>query len=311
MAASINYADKVKQLFEKQLKEWPFLDSNYKDLNKIRLKRIEIYNFFINIQFNPARIKSSAAKVDKQSIENRACFLCFRPIEQKSVEFEDNFLILINPYPIFSKHLTIIHKEHVPQLIKENFKWMLKLSKALPEFTIFYNGPQSGASAPDHFHFQAGNKGAMPIESQIEVLKAQYSIAQTGSTCKVWKIDDHIRRFILIESDNIIEIEAKFNEIYDKLAMLKSYTNEPDMNILCIYNITGWQVLIFPRGMHRPWQFNAQGDENYIFSPASVDLGGLIILPLEKDFEKIDKHSVMDMMNQIGLSQEIFGQLHL
>jgi len=313
MAEPINYSLEVSQLFQNQMKDWSFMANNYKDLDKIRIKKLEFPNFYMNVQFNPARIKSSAAKVDKQSIENRSCFLCTenRPKEQQAIEFEDNLLIMINPYPIFKNHLTITHKEHVPQLIKGNFKSMLKLAEALPEFTIFYNGPRSGASAPDHFHFQAGSKNDMPIDSQLEDLKNHYSLLIKDGICKVWKINDDIRKFILIQSSEADKIENKFDEIYTKLLLLKSTADEPDLNILCSFDKNEWNVMIFPRGGHRPRQFYAGGEENIVFSPASVDLGGLIIIPLEKDFGKINKPVIEDMMRQIALNDMLFSELKL
>jgi len=308
-----HYSEQVAQLIKDQYNSWPLMTRNYNDLDKIRIKKLEFSDFYLKIQFNPARIRSSAAKVDKTSIENRACFLCSknRPIEQNTIQFEDDFLILVNPFPIFPQHLTITHKDHVPQLIKGNFGSMLKLANALPDFTLFYNGPRCGASAPDHFHFQAGNKNYMPIDYQIDNLKSIYGKLQLDGNCKVWKINDLVRKFILIESDYSQEIEMVFEQIYEKLFQLKPSADEPDLNLLCSYGPSGWRVLIFPRGGHRPWQFYAEGDENVLFSPASVDLGALLIVPLEKDFEKMTELLALDMMQQIGLDDEIFDQLNI
>jgi hypothetical protein len=313
MDKTIQYSAMVAQLFKDQYKNWPLMTNNYDDLNKIRVKKLEFPDFYLKVQFNPARIRSSAAKVDKASIESRPCFLCSknRPVEQDAIVFHDLFLILVNPYPIFPQHLTITHKDHVPQLIEDNFKWMIKLAKSLPDFTIFYNGPRCGASAPDHLHFQAGSRNYMPIDYQIDDLKVNCGKLQLDGTCKVWKIDDHVRKFILIESKKPDEIEALFSRIHRKLLIFKSTADEPDLNIHCSYTESGWRVLIFPRGNHRPWQFYAGENENILFSPASVDLGGLLIMPLEKDFEKTDKVSASDMMKQIGPSDEFFSELNL
>jgi ATP adenylyltransferase/5',5'''-P-1,P-4-tetraphosphate phosphorylase II len=303
------YSEIVYQLFNNQYNNWPLMANNYDDLGKIKIKKLEFSDYYLKVQFNPARIKSSSAKTDQVSIENRACFLCSknRPIEQETIEFEDVFLILINPFPIFPKHLTIINQNHVPQLIKDNFKWMLKLAEALSDFTIFYNGPRCGASAPDHFHFQAGNKNCMPLDYQIEDLKLNFGKLQIDGNCKVWKINDFVRKFVMIESKNAKEIETIFIHIYENLLSLKPIDDEPDLNIHCSYGESGWRVLLFPRGQHRPWQFYAEGEENILFSPASVDLGGLLILPLEKDFEKINKDLASDMIKQIGPDEKLFN----
>jgi hypothetical protein len=311
MEKKSQYSERVSQLFKEQNSKWPLMTKNYNDLNQIRLKKLVFSDFYMKLQFNPARIRSSAAKVDKVSIENRACFLCSgnRPEEQDGVIFEDVFDILVNPYPIFPMHLTIANRNHCPQQIKSNFRWMLELAEALPQFTLFYNGPRCGASAPDHFHFQAGNRNYMPIDYQLDDLKFNYGMMKLHGHCKVWKINDLLRKFILMESTNPEEMESVFYNIYEKLLFLKPIDGEPDLNIHCSHGHSGWRVLIFPRGEHRPWQFYAEGEENVLFSPASVDLGGLLITPLEKDFEKIDKVIAWSMMKQIGPSDEFFDEI--
>jgi hypothetical protein len=305
------YSTQVAKLFNEQYKNWPLMTNNYNDLSKIKTKILEFSGFDMKVQFNPARIRSSAAKVDKASIENRACFLCSenRPKVQEAVEFEDVFLILVNPFPIFPQHFTITHKEHVPQLIKVNFMWMLKLAKALPDFTIFYNGPRCGASAPDHFHFQAGTKNYMPIDYQIDNLKLKYGRLQVDSNRKVWIINDLVRTFLLIESKDAEEIDSIFSNLYESLSKLKYTEDEPDMNIHASFCEDKWRILLFPRGKHRPHQFYAEGEENILFSPASVDLGGLLIMPLEKDFEKINIDLAQDMMKQISVDEKLFENI--
>ena len=121
----------------------------------------------MKVQFNPGRYISTSAKVDEKSINDRKCFLCPAnlPEEQKGILYEEEYLILGNPFPIFPEHFTIPNINHVPQQIKNNFPLMLKLTKDLSKhYVVLYNGPKCGASAPDHFHFQAGTKNFMPIE---------------------------------------------------------------------------------------------------------------------------------------------------
>ena len=313
MASQVQYSQEVEKLFAGQMDEWPLMAANYRALDQIRLKKLQYFGFFLKVQFNPARIKSSSAKVDKTSIGNRACFLCAsnRPTEQKAVPFRDDYLILVNPFPIFPKHLTITHTRHIPQTIKNHFEAMLELSKSLPDYTVFYNGPRCGASAPDHFHFQAGNKNHMPLENQIDVLRNDFGKLYTMGNCRIWKIDDMIRRFFLIESEEQDELEKAFNLIYDKLLMIKPLVDEPDLNILCSYRNKTWKLILFPRGAHRPWQYFAEGDNNILFSPASVDLGGLLIVPLEKDFENMDSIAAWGMLRQVGLSEDQFNEIKI
>jgi hypothetical protein len=313
MPENLNYEAHVEQLVNAQLKDWAFAAKNYSDLNKIQLKNLQFNGFHLIVQFNTARIISSSAKIDIDSIQKRPCFLCAqnRPINQKSIDFKETFWILVNPYPIFSQHLTIINKKHFPQLIKPYFADMMELARELPTFTIFYNGPKCGASAPDHFHFQAGTKGYMPLDYQIDKIIRQFGTIQKSGICNVWKIDDGIRKFFHIESDDKQAVQDVFIEIYEILDSLNISDDEPGLNVLCTFTNNLWKVNVFPRGKHRPWQYSAPDDEKIIFSPASVDLGGLLVIPLEKDFMKINEKLAVDMLQQIGLDEEIFNQINL
>ncbi len=161
-------------LIADQLGNWELAKNNYNGLKKIILREIVFDNDFrIKIQFNPERIRSSAAKVDAISIQERPCFLCMKnlPPEQRWVDFKGKFNILVNPFPIFTKHLTIASKEHTNQRIDGYFDYLLQISESLSDYVVFYNGAQCGASAPDHFHFQAGIKGFLPIEDEFALVQ--------------------------------------------------------------------------------------------------------------------------------------------
>jgi len=305
------YSYQVEELFKKQLHEWSFLKLNYNAIGQIRLKNLEYPDYYLRVQFNPARIVSSSAKIDKTTIENRSCFLCEnnRPAEQRYIQFSDDFQILINPFPIFPNHLTITISKHEPQLIKNHFNSLLLLAGALPDYTVFYNGPRCGASAPDHFHFQAGSKNYMPLDYQIDRIKKIFGMKTRSGTIEIWKINDLLRKFFLLESALEKEIETVFYEIYDMLSNLKPMEGEPDVNLHCSFQQDKWRLLIFPRRVHRPWQYSAEGEDNILFSPASVDLGGLLVVPLEKDFERMDKVQAWSMLRQVCLSTEDFNAI--
>ena len=162
-----NLSQKTEALLNHQKDNWDLVKNNFSALENIEIKKFEFDNFYINTQFNPSRITSSSAKVDKKSIANRACFLCADnlPDAQKGINYKDKYIILINPYPIFKQHLTIPHYNHIPQNIDEALGDLLDLSYDLRDnFFVFYNGPKCGASAPDHLHFQAGVKNSTPLE---------------------------------------------------------------------------------------------------------------------------------------------------
>jgi ATP adenylyltransferase/5',5'''-P-1,P-4-tetraphosphate phosphorylase II len=269
--------DKVKRLFIKQLSNWELARKNYQALEQVKTKNLVIDDLEYKVQFNPARIISSAAKVDAQSIRERKCFLCAenRPSEQIGIPFNERYTILVNPYPIFPRHLTIPSIEHTPQLIASRFGDMLDLAQQLDDYIVFYNGPKSGASAPDHFHFQAGNKGFLPIEKNYKMYNA-----------------------IIIESNNKEEVLKRFIQVYNTLP-LASEDEEPKMNILVWYDTAKWIVCIFPRKKHRPSCFGFEGDDHFLISPASVDLGGVFITPLEKDFMKMTAKDISEILLEI------------
>lgn len=298
-------------LFEDQLTSWPLLGTNWKMLEGALLKQFDFDGFTIRVQCNPRRIVSSAAKVDKVSIQNRSCFLCEknRPPEEKQVWCGDDYEILCNPFPIFREHFTIAKADHTPQEIEPEFERFLELSRELPDLALFYNAPNCGASAPDHMHFQAGNRGFIPIEEQISSIKIQYGevlLDDTGIT--VTSVDDGLRRFYVVESESKELIEEFGATAFRHLRELQS-GEEPMINMLSYYN-SGWQLMLFPRHLHRPWQYFEEGEKNILLSPASVDMGGTLITPLEKDFQKITKEDIEDIFAQVTFSKEHFVQMN-
>jgi hypothetical protein len=301
---------KTNELIREQVAGWQLLGENWAKLDAAQLRTFHFDGFTIQVQFNPRRITSSAAKVDKQSIESRRCFLCRenRPPEEGHVAFGEDYEILCNPFPIFRKHFTIARVEHSPQVIDTEFSRMLDLSRELHELVVFYNAPACGASAPDHMHFQAGEREFMPIERELGILREKYgcrlSLNRQGS---ITAIDDGLRRFILFESGDQELLLQAFPLISGYLRDLAG-GEEPMLNILSYYR-EGWKVLVFPREKHRPWQYFVEGTGNILLSPAAVDMGGTLITPLEKDFRKIGREDIRDIFRQIGLSREKFDEL--
>ena len=303
--------EKAHALFKEQLGSWPLLGANWEKLGEAKVKQIDFNGFFIKVQCNPKRIVSSAAKVDKVSIENRACFLCagHRPPEEKNVWFGNHYEILCNPFPIFREHFTIAKADHTPQVIEAEFAHFLELSRALPDLALFYNAPNCGASAPDHMHFQAGNKGFMPIEEQLAGLKANYGeLLHEDPDLKVSAVDDGLRRFYVFESGSGERLEELAACAFQMIREVQNGA-EPMINMLSYYD-RGWQVLLFPRDKHRPWQYFEEGELNILLSPASVDMGGALITPLEKDFNKISREDIEDIFSQITFSEENFKRMN-
>ncbi|WP_321436082.1 DUF4922 domain-containing protein [uncultured Bacteroides sp.] len=292
----------VLDLLQEQLNVWDVARNNYNALRQVRVKELDFGQFKVKVQFNPARIVSSSAKVDPKSIKERKCFLCEqnRPAVQKGLPFGDKYIILINPFPIFPKHLTIPACEHVDQRIQSRFGDMLDLAYNLDEFTVFYNGPKCGASAPDHVHFQAGSKGFLPIEKEWNLF-VNKTVSEQGSA-KLFNLDGYQRGVLVIESNSKESAVELFGNIYASLE-IKPGEGEPMMNILAWFDTDKWIVCIFPRTLHRPSCYTAQGDDNILISPAAVDMGGVFITPLEKDFEKISAENISEILQEVCMDE--------
>jgi ATP adenylyltransferase/5',5'''-P-1,P-4-tetraphosphate phosphorylase II len=303
-------SDRVKALLDSQLKEWNLASVNYRLLANVRTREIDFNNFRLLVQFNPERIRSSAAKVDTKSIEERPCFLCEknRPPEQKGVAFSDDMVILVNPFPIFSKHLTIPSEEHILQRIKNNFGKMLDLAKSLPEFVIFYNGPECGASAPDHLHFQAGIRGFLPIEKDFDNNRLLTKV-KSANQFEMWKWKHYLRGIISLRGSNVELLMKSFNGIYEGLSGIQQGKPEPMLNILAYFTDGNWIVHILPRKLHRPSQYFAEEEKKILLSPASVDLGGVLIVPREEDFEKITAEDISDIFRQVCFDDSVINKL--
>ncbi len=307
----MNLQERADALLEDQLNSWPLLGANWEKLDDAQIRQFEFDGFTIRVQCNPKRIVSSAARVDSVSIQKRPCFLCTenRPPEEKEVWAGDDYEILCNPFPIFRAHYTIAKAAHTPQVIEGEFGRFLQLSRELPDLALFYNAPNCGASAPDHMHFQAGNRGFMPIEEELSSMLGQHGkVLREERGLKVTAVSDRLRRFYVMDSDSMEQLEQFATELFSYLRELQS-GEEPMINILSYYR-EGWQVLLFPRGRHRPWQYFEEGEKNILLSPASVDMGGTLITPLEKDFQKITREDIEDIFSQVTFPAEHFQELN-
>jgi hypothetical protein len=306
----MNYQEKTNNLLHEQRSNWPLLADNLEGLKNARLKSFQLVGFSFQVQYNPMRITSTSAKIDRASIKARPCFLCSanRPEEQNRVLFENSYEILCNPYPILREHFTIASLNHVPQEIGTSFAHFLEISKALPDLVTLYNAPKCGASAPDHLHFQSGNVGFMPMENEFDTLKSRFGIELSHKPqISVTAINDGFRRFIVLESDEKESLLNAFKPIYKYMKELVG-GEEPMLNILSWYS-KGWRVMVFMRHKHHPWQYDAEGDQNILISPGAVDMGGVLTAPLEKDFNKITKEDIKDIMNQVSMSAEGFEKM--
>ncbi len=292
--------NQVKSLFDEQVANWELARRNFAGLETVQTKTFNFGDFDIKVQFNPARIVSSGAKVDAKTIAERKCFLCSEhlPAEQNGIE-TGNYTILVNPFPIFPEHFTIPHIEHIRQQIKPFFGDMLELAKAMDDYVIFYNGPKCGASAPDHMHFQAGTRDFLPLISDYKRLKATHAdVLVEDDEYKLFNMKNYLRTVYCIESGNAQESKLVFNSLYTNLQ--QSNTEEPMMNVVCTFEDGIWYTFVLPRKEFRPWQFTAEGDQQLMVSPATVEMCGIFITPIEQHFEKITKEDVISILEQVS-----------
>ncbi len=306
-----SFCEQAVTLVTQQKATWELAGKNYMGLALAEFRTFEFGHFKIVAQHNPERIRSSAAKTDHKSISERPCFLCADalPDEQKGLILLEKYLVLVNPFPIFPVHLTISHTEHIPQIFGNHITDLLDISRELDELTLFYNGPECGASAPDHFHFQAVFGGILPVENEYETLKNYHSeFLVMNDHLTVISVEDYLRRFIAVESDNQEELASQLDLIRNLMAK-KSGSPEPMMNIMCNYMGDRWRVIIFPREKHRPSQYFDPDEKKVLFSPALVELGGLAVFARKEDFEKVTRDLVADMYKQVTLHKEKYMNL--
>lgn len=292
-------AGRVESLRLRQLESWTEVRTRYENLSGVQTKSFECGGATIRVQYNPSRIVSSSAKVDARSLAERPCFLCRanRPAEQELLAWGNGrYDIAVNPFPIFSRHLTVSSCGHEPQRIAGRIGDMAALAKDLPDYTIFYNGPACGASAPDHMHFQAGCRGGMPFEAGWR--DAPVCDVSEYDGCRISRINAGFRTAYVVEADDAALLTAAFGSLYDTLPLLPGEA-EPMMNLLCWYEPQGWILALFPRRRHRPSCYTATGDEHLLISPASVDMGGLLVVPRAEDFEKIEPTRIARIFREV------------
>lgn len=294
--------DELEHLFERQLAEWPMVKNGFAALDSVKIKTVKVEDATFKVQFNPARIRSSAAKIDAASLKARRCFLCDenRPVEQQSIAWDDEYKVLVNPYPIFPKHFTVVCSRHTDQRIAGRMAHMMEMAEAFGDYEIFYNGPHCGASAPDHMHFQAGNKGFMPWLSDLSRVGEDILLRKGDAVMGVANI---VRAAVVIRAMSIESGAEMFHRLMEMLPV-PAGDSEPMVNVLCSKSCREWTISVFPRKRHRPSCYDAEGDDNILISPASVDMGGVLAIPLEKDFYKIGVREIEQIFGEVCYSYD-------
>ncbi len=295
--------------FPDQFRHWEAIRINYQKLKRVKSRTCQCAGYLLRITCNPERMRSTAARVDIPPSGTGNCFLCEsnRPAEQLSLNFADTYSVLVNPYPIFPHHLTIPDKRHVPQSMNEQrLNDMLTLASELPDYTVFYNGPSCGASAPDHFHFQAGDRNFMPLE---ENCRKKAVLLYRSDRLEIKTLNDYPCPFLLAVSQEKNSLLSYFQRVSELMQQIITQLPEPMMNIHTFYENGTWSLCIFPRRKRRPDQFFEEGNRKILFSPGAVDTAGVLILPREEDYRKISGRDIRNMLAQVSYTPEQFESL--
>lgn len=300
----------LETFFKTQLADWQQVAERFNDVESVKTRSLECG---ITLQYNPRRMVSTAAKVNKEDVLKRACFLCKanRPEEQHTVDMLYNMELLVNPYPILPCHLTLPVNYHTPQLIAPMYRDMLALAEAWRGMAVFYNGAKCGASAPDHAHLQAVRCADIPL---------------LGGCWKDELFDD--MQPVLVDAEGIIYLTSSYIvplfviETVSKEASVDIFTHllaampvvddeeEPRMNVLSFYRQSvGWITIVFPRSLHRPVCYNAAEDVKRLVSPGLLDMAGLMVTPRQIDFETITSDEAASILREVALSDEAVNKI--
>lgn len=301
--ADIMEDSSISRFFNRQLEVWTDARHRFRDLKHVETRQ---FSDQLKLQWNPARIVSTGAKIDKKTLGERPCFLCDknRPKEQMSKQIDEKFHLLVNPFPILPVHFTIPARKHQPQLIYKNYGEMHRFISLHSDLMVFYNGPKCGASAPDHLHFQAGTNGILPLQTNWQRLSRNLTdIISLNDEEKISVVRDFIVPAFVIISKSAESDEALFRRLYKAMPQRGDET-EPMMNIISWRKGEEFISVVIPREKHRPKAYFAEGDAQFVVSPGALDMSGLIITPREEDFRKLTEEKALSLLQECGVSEE-------
>lgn len=301
--ADIMEDSSISRFFNRQLEVWTDARHRFRDLKHVETRQ---FSDQLKLQWNPARIVSTGAKIDKKTLGERPCFLCDknRPKEQMSKQIDEKFHLLVNPFPILPVHFTIPARKHQPQLIYKNYGEMHRFISLHSDLMVFYNGPKCGASAPDHLHFQAGTNGILPLQTNWQRLSRNLTdIISLNDEEKISVVRDFIVPAFVIISKSAESDETLFRRLYKAMPQRGDET-EPMMNIISWRKGEEFISVVIPREKHRPEAYFAEGDAQFVVSPGALDMSGLIITPREEDFRKLTEEKALSLLQECGVSEE-------
>ncbi len=344
-------------LWREQTTNWPLMKKGYADLQQLLTKDISVNHIPFKAQHNPARIVSSAAKTDRESIAARPCFLCRHnlPTEQKGLLLLGRYIVLTNPFPIVERHFVIPCINHIPQrlmgdekengskrgqkggknssqilncgkqsgrqnsrqngeenenendhqiLIGNSIEDMARLAELFSELLdIYFNGATCGASAPDHFHFQAGPQGTLPLMEQHP--KAPI-IERDGGSIRL--MEEQPRTVLLLQANSISALCSLWSLLTEGLKEIE--VGDDQLNLVLRHTeAKKWQLWVILRSKHRPECYFREGDEQFLCSPGVIDMSGIAVLPRPEDYSRITGTIWMRLMEEVSLPADKFHRL--
>ena len=307
----------LRDFHEAQIGSWALARENVDALKAVRTRELTVRGGVVRLQYNPARIVSSGAQIDKDALAKRPCFLCDdnRPLEQSVLPYGDDYSILVNPYPILPYHLTISTCAHTPQCINRRLGDLLELSARFCDFVFFYNGARCGASAPDHAHFQAGVRSYLPMEEEDSFTQRNIlsPTITTYHSAVLRAYPTHYTPFFEIRSTEVIDATYLFSLLYQVLKEAQPKDVQPDeepmMNLLCWHQGNNYLLRIFPRAAHRPSCYYAEGADRILYSPGALDMGGLLAIVRQEDYDRLTAEDLEAAFAEVCSSEKTMQQL--
>ena len=295
----------IQRFFNRQLEVWATAQQNFRDLRNVKTRELQCDDTTLKLQFNPARMVSTGANIDKKAIAKRPCFLCEqnRPKEQMQKQIDKNFTLLVNPFPIMPLHFTIPLRAHRPQSIGLNYSEIYRLLNAYPSLTIFYNGPKCGASAPDHMHFQAISSNLLPLQIEWPRLSRDMeTLIKIDNKGELGVVHNFVVPLFVIRSINGSTGEQLFRTLYSAMPMHGGDT-EPMMNIVSWRDENEYIVVVIPRSKHRPDCYFANDMSKRLVSPGALDMSGFVVTPRLEDFQRLTADETLSLLRECGINK--------
>ena len=299
----------LRKFIKDQLSVWPLAAANYRSLKSVRTRELTVGGLPCRVQFNPERAFSTNADTSPEAIAARPCFLCAdnRPPEQFHIKFEGRkgrmYNVQVNPYPIFRDHLVIVRDRHLPQAIWHHLPDMLDFAVKYPDWTVFYNGPESGASAPDHLHFQAVPRHQLPLEAAVDAfLDAPGTPLASVKDATLYRYDGYARGVFALKATTSKSLTKLFYRLLECTARPAGET-EPRFHLFAYAKGAEWRAFVVMRSAKRSHHYDAAGEEHLTISPGAADVAGVFVTPVREDFEKVTAARLEEILDEVTVSE--------